>query len=211
MEITMNITMTPPAGHEVITPRDCAIAQRFHLDGADPAACCAGRDIAVPLRPGTIVLITGPSGGGKSSLLRALAQRADRPPARWLDGCARPRPRRRSLLESCAAPLSSLLPALCRAGLSEPRLWLQRPHELSAGEYFRFQLARWYAGRTPLLLADEFASVLDRTTARVIAHQLRRYIDHSRATRRPRLAVLATAHDDLSDDLRPDYVVEMSM
>jgi hypothetical protein len=54
----------------------------------------------------------------------------------------------------------------------------------------------------PILACDEFAAVLDRVTAMVVARCLRRAIDAN-----PQLAgVVATSHDDLQPALRPDII-----
>ena len=50
------------------------------------------------------------------------------------------------------------------------------------------------------LLIDEFASVLDRTTARCLCHALRRWLRHAPHTR----IIAATAHDDVAPWLEPD-------
>ena len=55
----------------------------------------------------------------------------------------------------------------------------------------------------PILACDEFAAVLDRITAKVMAHALRRAIDSSL----PIAAVVASSHDDLIEALAPDVVV----
>jgi ABC-type ATPase with predicted acetyltransferase domain len=54
-----------------------------------------------------------------------------------------------------------------------------------------------------VLVADEFAAVLDRVTAMVVARALRRAIDASAGL----CAVVASSHDDLEAALLPDVVV----
>jgi len=48
---------------------------------------------------------------------------------------------------------------------------------------------------------DEFCNPLDRITASVVAHNVRKFADRYGTT-----FVVATSHDDLLDDLRPDVV-----
>jgi ABC-type ATPase with predicted acetyltransferase domain len=59
-------------------------------------------------------------------------------------------------------------------------------------------------GKTIVMTCDEFAAVLDRVTAWVVARCLRRAIDASRSKI---AAVVATSHDDLVDALDPEVVV----
>ncbi len=72
------------------------------------------------------------------------------------------------------------------------------PAELSEGQRFRYRLAQFFASDADILIADEFAATLDRVTARVVAHQLGKFV---RARRRA--AIVATTHEDLAEDLRP--------
>jgi hypothetical protein len=51
-------------------------------------------------------------------------------------------------------------------------------------------------------MADEFCAVLDRTLAKVLAFNVRKL-----ATRTGVGVLLATTHDDLTDDLNPDLLV----
>jgi hypothetical protein len=57
--------------------------------------------------------------------------------------------------------------------------------------------------KTAVIACDEFAALLDRVTARIVARALRRAIDASRACS----AILVTSHEDLSKALRPDVLV----
>jgi ABC-type glutathione transport system ATPase component len=100
-------------------------------------------------------------------------------------------------------------------------LLLRSPSELSDGQRYRFRLALAFSGfreergrvptsaldpesriLNPFLLADEFAALLDRTLAKVIAFNLRKLV-----TRTGVGALLATTQEDLTDDLNPDLHV----
>lgn len=125
---------------------------------------------------------------------------------------------------------------LSLAGLGEARLWLMPARCLSAGQADRLALARLYArterllrnnrvknppvaprrargpeasdrGPSPVgLLIDEFASRLDRLTARVLSANLRRWVDRTAGV----AVVAASAHDDLADALAADRVWAMT-
>ncbi|HMB96295.1 MAG TPA: hypothetical protein VKK61_09675, partial [Tepidisphaeraceae bacterium] len=116
-----------------------------------------------------ILLITGPSGAGKSSLLRLLQQQS----SDAQDLLQIPLPDRP--LVDCFArlPLDEVLALLSRVGLAEAWSYLRTPCELSDGQRWRFRLAiaLWQAQshRNPILIADEFAALLDRITAAVVA------------------------------------------
>jgi uncharacterized protein len=177
--------------------------------------------------PGSITLITGPSGAGKSTLLREVLRLARRHRTRVVTTTCQPRSRRtrRSLVDQFNAPLPIALAALGRAGLADAACFPRRPSELSEGERARLHLARaihrarLHAARptrpsrtrrpTPqpgILAGDEFLSVLDRITARGIARNLRRLLAGPSPNSLPAL-ILATAHDDLIEPLRPDILV----
>lgn len=133
-----------------------------------------------------------------------------------------------------AAPLPQVIRLLNRVGLSEAWSYLRTPGELSEGQRWRLRLALalhraapMMCGRddareagtvsAPLLPAarsgpltsctivcDEFAAVLDRVTACVIARSLRRAVSAAPELLR---AVVATSHHDLIDALSPDLIV----
>src|SRR5207249_5670023 len=60
------------------------------------------------------------------------------------------------------------------AGLTEAFLYFKRFDELSAGQRYRFMLARLIDSGANLWLADEFCSALDEVTASIVAHNLQR-------------------------------------
>ena len=69
---------------------------------------------------------------------------------------------------TCVALLSG-------CGLSEARLLLRTPAELSEGQRYRFRLAFALASAAKWIAADEFTATLDRTLARVVAFNLRKF------------------------------------
>lgn len=200
-----------------------AVAAMFGLGaGGEPEATIVP-PTRLTLSPGRIVFVTGPSGGGKSTLLRliraALAARSDArvieldaPPAGGFDG---------PIVDAFPGrPLTEVLHVLGRVGLGDAFVLQRRPGELSDGQRHRFRLACAMLdaeagstggereGRRPLtvLLADEFGATLDRVTACVLARNLRRWVDASAVC-----AVAATTHDDLLEPLSPEVLIEKGL
>lgn len=182
------------------------------------------------LVPGQVVFITGVSGGGKSTLLRlchdALVERgggdvggeAGRPGVVNLD--LLPRLPDVALVDGLARPecesglpeasLKTVCGWLSLAGLNDAAVMLRRPRDLSEGQRHRLRLAQGIGvaerggHNWSVLLADEFGSSLDRTTAFGLARSVRRWVSRSGLC-----FVAATAHDDLLEPLDPDVLVEV--
>lgn len=163
------------------------------------------RDFPLPLQSGQIVLFSGESGSGKSSLLRAAANQLH---ARGdfvlnLDELSW---EERTLLDLLPLELEDTLQLLSGCGLGEARLMLRTPAELSDGQRYRFRLALALARKPAWVLADEFTATLDRRLARVLAGNIRRL-----ASRHGTGFLLATTHDDIVEDLAPDLHVQCSL
>lgn len=155
---------------------------------------------------GHIALLTGPSGGGKSLILRQLASET-RPAPILVDPSRRIRWRASAVIDQFPAPIASALACLARAGLAEAAILAAHPRNLSDGQRFRLLLAlamhRALNQRPrPMLLIDEFCSTLDRITARNIARTFHRWIKAERLR-----AICATANDDILETLAPDTLV----
>lgn len=195
-----------------LTPASARERCRRHRDPA-PAA-----EVDARLGPGQIALILGPSGTGKSGVLAHLTRRLVRsgrpaitpPTAEALDAGGRVGGRALDLL---GVPPEDGLRWLARAGLADATRLALPVRRWSDGERFRLRLALGMARAScasgpATLIVDEFASTLDRTTARNVAGTLARWVRARPSGGEARgRAVLATAHDDLLEALRPDLLV----
>ncbi|MCU0918489.1 MAG: ABC transporter [Planctomycetes bacterium] len=154
----------------------------------------------VEIRPGDIVFITGPSGSGKSVLLRELQRCV--PPADAIDAASIPLPEDQAVVDCFAGDLVTSLRLLNGVGLGDVFTMLNRPDRLSAGQKHRFRLARALAAGKSFVFADEFCSELDRVTAATVAFNAQR---RARQTQTTLLA--ASCRDDILPDLAPDVVI----
>jgi ABC-type ATPase with predicted acetyltransferase domain len=194
--------------------RTARVAALFGLGLDDEPQTVIVPPCRIPLPSAGIVLVTGPSGGGKSTILSMMEA-----------GCAR-RGRRvirvgpsRADADADAALIDSVGPdferacsLLALAGLSDAFAMLRRVGDLSAGQRCRFELARAMdqadrpsepgGAHGAVLVADEFCAMLDRVTATTIASNVRRWIDRGSHT-----LICASSHDDLLESLRPTVLV----
>lgn len=236
--ITLNITSRPLDARESpndaptdedLSDRAIAIAGMFGLTSQDlvrprpPITPATTSELRC--RPGSIVLVTGPSGAGKSCVLGSiqdqLTQRSHAIRCRLCDMRSEhnfdaPTPSAPArVIDVIEGDLQHATSALARAGLADAFLMVRHVHDLSAGERARLSLAQLISqverdrrDGACVLLIDEFASLLDRETARGLAHRIRRWIATPTPHAHPRLSVVvATAHDDILESLRPDILV----
>jgi len=214
-----------PRGHSDRPPTDrmIQVAEMFGIGLDSSYEVVVYEDLALDVRPGDVVFVTGPSGSGKSVLLERLGRaiRDALPDGGHVVNLATVRvPGDRPVIDLVAGPLDEALRLLSAAGLADAFLLLRRAGELSDGQRYRLRLALALdallarpvreggrgrpAGKPTLrlLVADEFCSTLDRLCARAVAYRVRRLADTHGLT-----VLAASAHDDLVEDLAPDVLV----
>lgn len=146
-----------------------------------------------------IGLIAGPSGSGKTSLGQALfGEGAYISGYDWPDNAA--------IVDAFPPHCSvrEIVQALSAVGFSSPPHWLKRYRELSAGQQFRCDLARALLEDKPVVVIDEFSSLVDRRAARVCCASVARAL---RRRGRPKLVAL-TCHRDIIPWLDPDWIYD---
>jgi len=154
----------------------------------------------ITLKPGQICFIAGSSGAGKSVLLGALYEQVPSKNRIRLEEI--PLEHHGSLIDCVDGPLWNATETLSKAGLSDVFSMLNCPSKLSAGQQWRYRLAKALMSDKQWIFIDEFTTSLDRITACVIAHNLRKL-----ATETKKNLILASCHEDMLSDLQPDVIV----
>ena len=193
------------------TERVVEVAGMFGLGLDDSREITVLDEVELRIEPGQVVYITGQSGSGKSVLLKELKKQIDDTTGRrsslrstrWLDLDDLRIETDKPLVDCFAGELSEALYYLSLAGLNDAFVFLRRAGELSDGQMYRFRLAQAMAAKSGCVFIDEFCAKLDRITARIIAANVRKFADKFGTT-----FIVATAHDDLYEDLQPDVYVE---
>ena len=154
----------------------------------------------IEIDPGDIVYITGPSGSGKSVLLRELERQV--PASESVNLARMSLPSDKTVIDCFETDVVATLRTLGTVGLSDAFSVVNRPCCLSEGQQYRFRLALALAANKRFVFADEFGSELDRLSAATLAFNI-----HKFAKRTGTAFILASSHRDLLLDLAPDVVV----
>ena len=161
---------------------DCKLEKRFK--GSLP----------IDEEPWQIGVIVGRSGTGKTSIAKELFSAAY---------ISRFDYTHKSILDDFPESLSvgDITKALCSVGFASPPDWLKSYEQLSQGEKMRVDIARALMLEQPMIVFDEFTSVVDREVAQVSAFAI------SKAIRKSKKRFIAvTCHYDVVDWLDPDWV-----
>jgi hypothetical protein len=189
--VNIDITIETPISGSI---RAAQVSSMFDVPAAERATMNWQGSVPIEERPWHVGLIVGPSGAGKSTILNrsfGIPSVFDWPGASVLDDFG---------------PDHTVdeLAAICQAvGFNTIPAWLRPYGVLSNGERFRVDLARRLLEGGPMVVCDEFTSVVDRQVAQIGAHAVQKYI-----RRQGRQFVAATCHYDLEEWLQPDWILE---
>ena len=194
------------------------IQQAFGVSG-EMLSTTLFSNLSFRIAPGDIVLLCGPSGAGKTSLLSLLVNRLSNPTksAPGLNGNIRtasnvpvsvlaPLGNSRPLINSLGSvSFEHALFSLNVSGLAEAHLYVKRFLELSNGQRYRAMVAQLIASGAPVWIADEFCATLDPTTANIVCRNLRRCAKKLGVT----VVLAAASWSEFIHELRPDVIVHL--
>jgi ABC-type ATPase with predicted acetyltransferase domain len=183
-----------------VSVRGASIMKMFGLDLDDIRDRQPIHQVKFELADGGICFITGPSGGGKSVILRELYEQFGEDEKMMLSDISADR--EESLIDCFDCELGEAMRLLSKAGISDAFNLLEKPKHLSEGQQYRYRLAQAFATGKKVIFADEFCSTLDRLTAAVVACKTARFARKEGFT-----LIVASSHDDLLCDMQPDVVV----
>ncbi len=155
--------------------------------------------------------IVGPSGSGKSTVARAAYGDAFYRGHVW--------PADKAVIDCFGDwPTKRITQMLTAVGFSSPPAWVKPYQVLSNGEKFRCDLARALLCGGPLVVFDEFTSVVDRTVAQIGSAAVARAVRRDKKpgfSKKPGFLgdprfVAVTCHYDVLPWLEPDWVLDMA-
>jgi len=193
--------------------RVCETAAMFGLGVDGTRRLAIVKRCEVPLPRGGVVFVTGPSGGGKTTILKLIGEQCRRVSLHVIDFATLPAPADAPLVDCFSRPgleLRDVLSLLALVGLGDAFVMLRTPGQLSDGQRHRLRLAQAIdraeqestAGGASIMFADEFCATLDRQTAKNIAAGVGRWVRKTAHT-----FVCATTHDELLESLEPEVLI----
>ena len=199
------------------TDRASEVRQVFDVPNSQGSAEVL-REFSLEIEPGDVVLFTGASGSGKSTVIKLLSQpmsqlaeqmtiEGEAPQIdlnqvailsnNWKDSLP--------LVDQIGSTTKEAITLLNGVGLAEAHLYVKYPYQISEGQRYRFALAMLCDSSRPLWIGDEFLSSLDARTAAIVARGFRRW-----AARKGATVVLAAPHvDHFVGSLAPNTIVRL--
>jgi len=182
-----------------ITSRTIGVAEAFGLGIDQQQKFVVYDDVELKIGLGDVVYITGDSGSGKSVLLKAIKADLGEEAVDMADILRDPE---KPIIDTVGKDLNEALELLSKAGLNDAFLFVRRFRELSDGQKYRYKIAKLMENGKQWWIADEFCSMLDRDTAKIVAFNLQKI-----ARKMGKAVIVATTHRDLFEDLNPSVHV----
>ncbi|MEM1566723.1 MAG: ATP-binding cassette domain-containing protein [Candidatus Bathyarchaeia archaeon] len=181
------------------TERVLTVAEAFGLGIDQQQKFTVYDDVELKIEKGDIVYITGESGSGKSTLLKALEKDIRQHTRQTcINIKAIKPPPDKPIIETVGKNFQEALELLSHVGLNDAFLFLRPYRQLSDGQKYRYKIAKMIESGAQVWILDEFASTLDRDTAKIVAYNLQKL-----ARKTCKTVLAATTHMDLFEDLNP--------
>ena len=179
-----------------ITPRTSEIAKAFGLGIEEEREFVIYDNLSLEIDEKDVVYITGDSGSGKSVLLRKLEEIFKGKAVNMNEVEVE---EEKPIIETVGESVEEAIEILSHVGLNDAFIFLRRYSELSDGQKYRYRLAKLIERKAQIWICDEFCSLLDRETAKIVAYNVQKL-----ARKLGKGVFVATCHTDLLEDLKPN-------